>query len=1097
MKIKSLVLILFCLYSKIGHGQEKPEIINSSDFLKKGFEYYEAGKFEAALKEYQKVPSNDTNYYVSTVEQVLTYYKLEQYEEGIALGKRVINMTLYLSPELFIDMGCCYDNLEKYTEAIKIYDEGLRQFPKVNGLYFNKAFSLSKLERYGESFDCYKKSVQMNPFHPGSHYALGISAMNEGKTSLALLAFSTFILLNPQSPNANNALVSINDMTSSKYQENIKPRGNDITDGDDFSEIDMLIQNYVALNKKYKIPSKLNYNFLKQLYLLFEKLPDNPDNKGFWYQTYVPFYKQMLKDGKFDQYATYLLQASNNEVHKSIVEKNKPKIQSFVDWFKNAWDDHHREYQMEFNGKMQNVGVFRANAGFAISSMGILNAAKNDYLGYTEIFWENSKLKAVGKYKTEGKRDGEWIWYYNNGNIKTKAMYDNGTLLYYDSYSFLGIIETHIPYKNDKINGEAIIYNDQGAKIKLITLKDDVKNGKYEEYYTSGPLYATATNVDGKLDGTVKTYYIDGQIKSEVTYAAGEKNSLETSYYRTGKLMEKSTYAKGLLQGVSISYYDNGQVSDSVNYVNDKPFGKNIKYYKNGVVSEMADLDESGKLNGIWRKYETDGKICNELEYKKGEIIAYKYYDKNGNIIKQDKKNSGNFDYEAFYYNGIKRSEGKYGKEEKQGEWKFYDSNGNLQSISNYVEGEAQGECKIFFSNGNIKKILQYKDDKADGYYVEKFKNGNISLQGNYMKDEQEGRWIGYNNDKSFATDSYYIEGLANGNQKSYDLKGNISETELYYKGVLLNSINYDTVGNPIDSIIYTNASGKKVYHFYKDGPVRCEVNILYNHLNADYVYFFPNGKPSVKGQFVNGDKVGNWTWYYWNGNVSSTGNYDYDEATGKWEYYSEEGKLTRIINYEHGEKNGKEILYFENGKIEYESDLVDGLLEGTCLYYSPDGQLEHKRLYFHNQLISYTYFDADGKEKVVSIDNETAEIKIYFKSGKLARQFSLNNGIYQGEYKRFYPTGQLYEKLTYVDDDASGDDTYYYPNGQLKEKRTYVYGDADGTGYEYYADGKLKETTQYYLGDKYGKCYKYDKNGKIVAVLTYYDDDVVNITDK
>jgi len=1097
MKTKCLLIAALCFLCKLSVSQDKPEILNAHDIIQKGIDFYDTEKYQDALKEFLKIPENDTAYFEALTEEVLTYYQLEQYNKGIAAGKKALGLNLYLSPILFLNLGSCYDNVEKYAEAVQLYDEGIKLFPKYNTLFFNKAFSLIKLNKDKEAFEYYKKSAELNPFHPGTHYALGLLAMNEGKTSLAMLAFSTYILLAPNAANANNALVLINEMSSSKYQDEIKSKGIDITDGDDFSDIDVLMQNYVALDKKYKVKSKVKLNFVKQFHLIFEKLPENPDNKGFWYRLYVPFYKQVMRDNKFDLFANYLLIASANENHKKTVEKNKSKLLAFTDWIRENWDNQHRNYEMVFNGKMQKVDVFRANKRYIISSIGTLNSDKTHYIGYSEIYHENGRLKAYGKWNKEGKKDGEWIWYYDNGNLKSKETYVDGQISIEDSYSFIGIIDTHAPFKNDKVEGEGIVYTSEGAKDKLITLKESIKEGKYEEYYSNGQVSLTGNNKNGKLDGPVKKYYNSGELKAEVNYLDGDKNSQEIDYYRNGKVWQKANYEKGKLQGIYVSYFKNGKLSDSIKYLNGKPIGKNYQYHTNGVIAVTSDFDENGKLNGIYREYDDDGKLYFELEYKKGEIIAYKYYNKKGEIIKQDKKRSGNFDFEGCYYTGIKRNSGKYNKEDKQGEWKFYDVNGNIESISNFKDGKAEGETRRFFQNGNVSSISQYKDDLADGYSVEYHKNGNIAKHGNYKTDNKEGVWEKYYPDKTLESENYYIGGQAHGTQKYYAVNGKITETISSYKGVLLNSVNFDTTGTAVDTVIYVNASGKRIYHFYKDGPVKCDINIQYNSYNGDYLFYFPNGKIRIKGKYSSGLENGEWIWYYWNGEISSKGTYDYGDKTGKWEYYNEDGKLNRVSEYENDKKSGKEISYYENGKIENERFYRDGLLEGTANYYSNDGQPEHRREYLHDQLISYTYFDAAGKAKTIEVVNETAEIKIYFKNGKLARQFTINKGMYQGEYDRYYPSGQIYEKGFFKDDDATGEDIFYHPNGKVKEKRNYTFGDLNGPVEEFYADGKVKEKSNYVFDNLHGKCSKYDRNGKLIAVLTYYDGELVSINEK
>ena len=47
---------------------------------------------------------------------------------------------------------------------------------------------------------------------------------------------------------------------------------------------------------------------------------------------------------------------------------------------------------------MQSVGVFRANKAFALSSIGLLNNAKDSYVGYAEFYHANGKLKGIGNF---------------------------------------------------------------------------------------------------------------------------------------------------------------------------------------------------------------------------------------------------------------------------------------------------------------------------------------------------------------------------------------------------------------------------------------------------------------------------------------------------------------------------------------------------------------------------------------------------------------------------------------------------------------------------------------------------------------------------
>ena len=78
--------------------------------------------------------------------------------------------------------------------------------------------------------------------------------------------------------------------------DNAEPQGFKFSEsGDDFSDIDLLINNYAALSSKYKVPSKVDLPLIKQFYLMMTKLEYDKNDKGFFMQYYVPIYKKILQ----------------------------------------------------------------------------------------------------------------------------------------------------------------------------------------------------------------------------------------------------------------------------------------------------------------------------------------------------------------------------------------------------------------------------------------------------------------------------------------------------------------------------------------------------------------------------------------------------------------------------------------------------------------------------------------------------------------------------------------------------------------------------------------------------------------------------------
>ena len=53
------------------------------------------------------------------------------------------------------------NNLGKYEEAIKCYDEALKLNPKYENAWIHKGNSLNKLGKYEEAIACFDESIQI------------------------------------------------------------------------------------------------------------------------------------------------------------------------------------------------------------------------------------------------------------------------------------------------------------------------------------------------------------------------------------------------------------------------------------------------------------------------------------------------------------------------------------------------------------------------------------------------------------------------------------------------------------------------------------------------------------------------------------------------------------------------------------------------------------------------------------------------------------------------------------------------------------------------------------------------------------------------
>lgn len=106
--------------------------------------------------------------------------------------------------------------------------------------------------------------------------------------------------------------------------------------------------------------------------------------------------------------------------------------------------------------------------------------------GNFTFYYKNGNIKSEGEYIL-GRKEGEYKWYYENGNIEAVENHFKGLLNgKYTQYFINGNINYIVNYKNDKLDGEAIYYHENGEKSQFGIFKNNTKIGKWDYWYGDG-----------------------------------------------------------------------------------------------------------------------------------------------------------------------------------------------------------------------------------------------------------------------------------------------------------------------------------------------------------------------------------------------------------------------------------------------------------------------------------------------------------------------------------------------------------------------------------------------------------------------------------
>ena len=134
------------------------------------------------------------------------------------------------------------------------------------------------------------------------------------------------------------------------------------------------------------------------------------------------------------------------------------------------------------------------------------------YKKFTDIpFTGEISGKESGKFK-KGKKEGKWVYYHENGQLRIKINYKNGNL-------------------NRKGN-----------------FKRGKKHGLWERYYKTGKLEYKINYKDGIKDGLEEEYFTTGKLMSKGTYKGGKKNGLFEYYTNNGLIEKTESWKNGVKQ---------------------------------------------------------------------------------------------------------------------------------------------------------------------------------------------------------------------------------------------------------------------------------------------------------------------------------------------------------------------------------------------------------------------------------------------------------------------------------------------------------------------------------------------------------------------
>ena len=121
-----------------------------------------------------------------------------------------IAVQLYKNPDsdMFYNIGCVYNNLGRYTEAVDAFRQAIKIDPRNIEAYCNLGTVYGQLGRYTEAIDTLRQAAQLRPDFAEVHYGLCVAYLMSGDKNSAVKEHEILKTLDPQKANTLLNLMS-------------------------------------------------------------------------------------------------------------------------------------------------------------------------------------------------------------------------------------------------------------------------------------------------------------------------------------------------------------------------------------------------------------------------------------------------------------------------------------------------------------------------------------------------------------------------------------------------------------------------------------------------------------------------------------------------------------------------------------------------------------------------------------------------------------------------------------------------------------------------------------------------------------------------
>jgi tetratricopeptide (TPR) repeat protein len=311
---------------------------SAKTLVEEGIKLHDAGKYAEAIDKYQAALKIAPTYTRAEYEMGFSLYVSGKAKEAIPVLENVIKSKDYLD-EAYDLLGSIYDDNNEPDKAIAYFKQGIENNPKSEKLQFNLGISYLRQKKYAEAETCEVNAIKLDEKHASNQRIYAMAYTFEDKRVYALMAWCSFLLLEPQSQRSAQAFANIKSLLNDGIkQTGAKSVNISVSEkglGGSNLSFQLAVLSATENNKKISSPiDTLN----AQLTAVFTAATEYKESKEdtFFYNFYAKFFNQLATSDNMEAFTRLISLSAYKDDNLAWFKANKDKLDKLDMWIRST-----------------------------------------------------------------------------------------------------------------------------------------------------------------------------------------------------------------------------------------------------------------------------------------------------------------------------------------------------------------------------------------------------------------------------------------------------------------------------------------------------------------------------------------------------------------------------------------------------------------------------------------------------------------------------------------------------------------------------------------------------------------------------------------